>query len=65
MSNHQFIEAMVVASVLNTGSVVAGIVINVSKLRELRTHVDALFDQVDRCFDQVLGPEPASSRGAT
>ena len=40
MSNHQFIEAMAVASILNTASVV-GIVINVSKLSELRAHIDA------------------------
>jgi hypothetical protein len=41
MSNHQFIEAMAVASILNTASVVVGIVINVSKLSELRAHIDA------------------------
>jgi hypothetical protein len=55
MSSHQFIEAMAVASVLNTASVV-GIVINVSKLGELRTQVDALFDHVDRRFDQACSP---------
>ena len=41
MSNHQFIEAMAVASILNTATVVVGIVINVSKLSELRAHIDA------------------------
>jgi hypothetical protein len=56
MSSHQFIEAMAVASVLNTASVVVGIVINVSKLGELRTQVDALFDHVDRRFDQACSP---------
>jgi hypothetical protein len=56
MSNHQFIEAMAVASVLNTASVVVGIVINVSKLGELRTQVDTLFDHVDRRFGQACSP---------
>jgi hypothetical protein len=42
-----------VASALNTLSVVVGILINVAKLKELRAHVEALFDNVDRCFDAV------------
>jgi hypothetical protein len=64
MTNAQFASAMAVASALNTASVVTGILINYSKLRDLRANVDALFDHVDRCFDNVsdarsdAGPRP-------
>jgi hypothetical protein len=56
MSDPQFVSAIAAASVLNTLSVVAGILINDSKLRELRTHLDALFDHFDRPFDEVFDP---------
>ena len=54
MSRAQFVSAMAVASALNTLAVVVGIVINSSKLADLRTHVDALFDHVDDRFDEML-----------
>jgi hypothetical protein len=53
MSDAELLKAMAVASALNTLSVVVGILINVAKLKELRAHVEALFDNVDRCFDAV------------
>lgn len=60
MSHAQFVEAMAVASTLNTLSVVVGILINNSKLASLRTNVDTLFglvdaqsDSIDRRFDEM------------
>jgi len=53
MSDTELLKAMAVASALNTLSVVVGILINVAKLKELRAHVEALFDHVDRRFDEM------------
>jgi hypothetical protein len=60
LSHAQFVEAMAVASTLNTLSVVVGILINNSKLASLRTNVDTLFglvdaqsDSIDRRFDEM------------
>jgi hypothetical protein len=64
MSDAQFLTAIAVASALNTLAVVVGVLINISRLRDLQAHVDALFAHVDRCFDKVcdvrgtLGPRP-------
>ncbi len=46
MSHAQFVEAMAVASALNTLSVVVGILINNSRLAGLRTNVDGLFGTI-------------------
>jgi hypothetical protein len=53
MSHAQFVEAMVVASALNTLSVVGGILINNSKLAGLRTNVDGRFRTIDQRFDSI------------
>jgi hypothetical protein len=53
MSNAQFVSAMAVASALNTLAVIVGILINDIKLRGLRASADALFDHVDRRFDEM------------
>jgi hypothetical protein len=53
MNNTQFVSAMAVASALNTLSVIVGILINDIKLRALRASADALFDHVDRRFDEM------------
>jgi hypothetical protein len=63
MSHTQFVEAMAVASALNTLSVVAGIVVNNAQLRKLRAHVDDLFDHVDLCFDELSDPAVCLSAG--
>ena len=52
MSHSQFVEAMA-ASVLNTLSVVVGILINNSKLAGLRTNADNLFGLVDGRFGTI------------
>jgi hypothetical protein len=46
------------AGVLNTIAVAIGILINNARLSELRDHVEACFDEVDRRFDQVLDAKP-------
>jgi hypothetical protein len=40
------VEAMAVASALNTLSVVVGVLINNSTIRELRDHMDTRFDEM-------------------
>jgi hypothetical protein len=62
MSHARFVEAMAVASALNTLSVVAGIVVNNAQLRKLQAHVDDLFDL---CFDEPYDHGRVSGRRAT
>jgi hypothetical protein len=56
MSDAELRSALAVASGLNTLAVVIGVLINDAKLRELRAHVEALFDHLDQPFDEMRDP---------
>jgi len=56
--NDPMVLPILVAGVLNTIAVAIGILIQNAGLSDLRNHLDACFNQVDRRFDQVLAPKP-------
>ena len=51
--NDPLVLPIVLAAVLNTIAVAIGILINNARLSDLRNHVEACFDAVDRQFDRL------------